>query len=46
MKNDARVNLKIEEPEGSERGMGEEKPSEPYVRDTTVDDVIADLKAE
>ncbi len=58
MKNDARVNLKIEEPEGSERpsrdsGMGGERqdrqdepaaPSEPYVRDTTVDDVINDLK--
>ena len=50
MKNDARVNLKIEEPEGSERGMGgqsaESAPSEPYVRDTTVDDVINDLKNE
>ncbi len=54
MKNDARVNLKIEEPEGSERGMGGERsmggesdrPSEPYVRDTTVDDVIKDLKGE
>src|SRR5882672_8354698 len=35
MKNDARVNLKIEEPEGSERGMGGgDRPSEPYVRDT------------
>ncbi len=61
MKHDARVNLKIEEPEGSERG-GErgtrgasesrssndsyERPSEPYVRDTTVDDVIKDLKGE
>jgi len=51
MKNDARVNLKIEEPEGSERksgqgGMGESTASsEPYVRDTTVDDVISDLKA-
>lgn len=47
MKNDARVNLKIEEPEGSDRGMGNgssESPSEPYVRDTTVDDVINDLK--
>ena len=45
MKNDARVNLKIEEPEGSERGMGAaEAPSEPYQRDTTVDDVINDLK--
>lgn len=55
MKNDARVNLKIEEPEGSERGTGgqtrsigdeTEKTTEPYVRDTTVDDVIKDLKAE
>jgi predicted RNA-binding protein YlqC (UPF0109 family) len=44
MKNDARVNLKIEEPEGSERGM-ERGASEPYQRDTTVDDVINDLKA-
>ena len=44
MKNDARVNLKIEEPEGSERrtpGAAEE----PYQRDTTVDDVINDLKS-
>ncbi len=54
MKNDARVNLKIEEPEGSERGQGmapdrerpSTAPSEPYVRDTTVEDVIRDLKAE
>ena len=59
MKNDARVNLKIEEPEGSERSVGgqgmaperDERPSsapssEPYVRDTTVDDVIKDLKGE
>lgn len=62
MKNDARVNLKIEEPEGSERGQGGQgmapdrsaerpsaepsAPSEPYVRDTTVDDVIKDLKGE
>jgi len=49
MKNDARVNLKIEEPEGSERSMGaggedSSAPSEPYVRDTTMDDVINDLK--
>lgn len=41
MKNDARVNLKIEEPEGSERKMGA-----PYERDRSVDDVIADLKGE
>lgn len=51
MKNDARVNLKIEEPEGSERGMNQgggaaEASNEPYVRDTTVDDVISDLKAQ
>jgi uncharacterized protein len=48
MKNDARVNLKIEEPEGSERGMGgQAAPSsdQPYVRDTTVDDIITDLKS-
>jgi predicted RNA-binding protein YlqC (UPF0109 family) len=49
MKNDARVNLKIEEPEGGRAGgpgMSEDAsaPSEPYVRDTTVDDVISDLK--
>lgn len=44
MKNDARVNLKIEEPEGSERGIARE--AVPYQRDTTVDDVIKDLKAE
>ena len=49
MKNDARVNLKIEEPEGSERAPREgvsAAPSAPYVRDTTVEDVIRDLKAE
>ena len=53
MKNDARVNLKIEEPEGSERGMGgmggqsaAPREAAPYVRDTTVDDVIKDLKSE
>jgi len=56
MKNEARVNLKIEEPEGSERlsgqggqgmgGSGSPASSEPYVRDTTVDDVIKDLKGE
>lgn len=38
MKNEARVNLKIEEPEGSER------VNLPYERDRSVDDVIADLK--
>lgn len=49
MKYDARVNLKIEEPEGSERiagGAAETGPSEPYVRDTTVDDIITDLKGQ
>ncbi len=37
MKNDARVNLKIEEPEGSGRT---------FSQDRSVDDVINDLKAE
>lgn len=50
MKNDARVNLKIEEPEGGRlSGQGAEEgegSSEPYVRDTTVDDIITDLKKE
>jgi len=41
MKNDARVNLKIEEPEGSERPSNNN-----YVPDRSVDDVIADLKSE
>jgi hypothetical protein len=52
MKYDARVNLKIEEPEGSERNQGigaanqeDAAPAQPYERDTTVDDVINDLKA-
>lgn len=46
MKNDARVNLKIEEPEGGEqRGRDTDGASEPYVRDTTVDEVISDLKS-
>lgn len=45
MKNDARVNLKIEEPEGSERESG--IPMErPIVRDRSVDDVINELKSE
>jgi uncharacterized protein len=55
MKYDARVNLKIEEPEGSERGASREGgsmdddarsggSSSSYQRDTTVDDVINDLK--
>ena len=46
MKNDARVNLKIEEPEGSENNRPTDAPSVPYVRDTTVEDVIKDLKGE
>lgn len=41
MKNEARVNLKIEEPEGSVR-----PERAPYERDRSVDDVIADLKGE
>ncbi|OGG72484.1 hypothetical protein A3A38_02475 [Candidatus Kaiserbacteria bacterium RIFCSPLOWO2_01_FULL_53_17] len=41
MKNEARVNLKIEEPEGSERRFDKEAP-----KDRSVDDVIADLKGE
>ncbi len=45
MKNDARVNLKIEEPEGSEREAG--MPMErPVARDRSVDDVINELKSE
>jgi predicted RNA-binding protein YlqC (UPF0109 family) len=47
MKNDARVNLKIEEPEGSENHQtATSTESVPYVRDTTVEDVIKDLKGE
>ena len=42
MKNDARVNLKIEEPEGSERPVREFSRE----KDRSVDDVIADLKGE
>ena len=42
MKHDARVNLKIEEPEGSERGDERALPS----RDRSLDDVINDLKSE
>ncbi|RJQ33696.1 KH domain-containing protein [Candidatus Parcubacteria bacterium] len=44
MKNDARVNLKIEEPEGSERSM--ETAERPVARDRSVDDVINELKSE
>jgi predicted RNA-binding protein YlqC (UPF0109 family) len=50
MKNDARVNLKIDEPEGGARSApssdAEGTGRSTYVRDTTVDDVIADLKGE
>lgn len=42
MKNEARVNLKIEEPEGSEHVRS--APGGSYERDRSVDDVIADLK--
>ncbi len=41
MKNDARVNLKIEEPEGSVRA----EVRSAIDRDTTVDDVINELKS-
>lgn len=41
MKNDARVNLKIEEPEGGAPGAGPAPRTE-----RTVDDVIADLKTD
>src|ERR1700683_5277794 len=43
MKNDARVNLKIEEPEGSERGAM--PPVGEATADDSIDDVIADLKS-
>ncbi len=48
MKYDARVNLKIEEPEGSESGnAGDIPPREPRVRtERSVDDVINELKSE
>lgn len=42
MKNDARVNLKIEEPEGSEAELTREIPKERVEK--SVDDVINDLK--
>lgn len=42
MKNEARVNLKIMEPEGSERGFGMPENN----RDRSVDDVIDSLKSE
>jgi predicted RNA-binding protein YlqC (UPF0109 family) len=53
MKHDARVNLKIEEPEGSEDDMGTEgsmssiPPREPRVRtERSIDDVLNELKSE
>ena len=46
MKNDARVNLKIEEPEGREREVGMGMNERPIVRDRSVDDVINELKSE
>ncbi|KKW35363.1 MAG: hypothetical protein UY81_C0043G0005 [Candidatus Giovannonibacteria bacterium GW2011_GWA2_53_7] len=49
MKNDARVNLKIEEPEGGERPpreSGERKPDGQIRPERTVDDVINELKNE
>lgn len=57
MKHDARVNLKIEEPEGSEprearssmgEGMGTmpERPPRAAARDRSVDDVIDELRSE
>lgn len=49
MKNNARVNLKINEPEGGKRPMGATTMNEPVASSATlhseVDDVIADLKA-
>src|SRR3989344_1979230 len=44
MKNDARVNLKIEEPEGSERGMASASGTSEGARERSVDDVIDSLK--
>ncbi|HUO56513.1 MAG TPA: KH domain-containing protein [Candidatus Paceibacterota bacterium] len=48
MKNDARVNLKIEEPEGQEHYGGNREPRpeiSPENSDDSIDDVIADLKS-
>jgi hypothetical protein len=42
-KNNARVNLKITEPEGSTRGRRPENTSRP-TSDSTTDDVVEDLK--
>jgi len=51
MKHDARVNLKIEEPEGSDHGSMADMPGRPVrdrsaMRDRSVDDVINELKSE
>ena len=48
MKNDARVNLKIEEPEGSDRlpGQGGFGSAGEGARDRSVDDVIDSLKSD
>jgi len=54
MKNDARVNLKIEEPEGSERSAtgGEGMPEMParerqnVPRERSLDDVLGEMKSE
>lgn len=45
MKNEARVNLKIEEPEGSDH-VRSSPPGASNERERSVDDVIADLKGE
>ena len=44
MKNNARVNLKINEPEGSERSMRPERPERPETPLKTVDQAMEDLK--
>ena len=49
MKNDARVNLKIEEPDGGDRGeMSDIPPRERQAvpRERSLDDVLGDLKTE
>ena len=43
MKNNSRVNLKINEPEGSERVMGEMAPKPEMKASKTVDEAMADL---
>lgn len=44
MKHDARVNLKINEPEGGMRDQGGSAPAAP-ARERSVDEVLADLEA-